>query len=149
MRRQTDTYSCGPLAACNAVEACSGRRLPLKAFRRACGTTRAAGTPETGLIAGLAAYGYGVVAVQGAFTGAYAALHAHLRGGGAAVLATEAGAHWEAAIGVVGARVLVWDSQPGVQALHVLAVPALRRYWAPSGRGRYALLVYSQKNRIA
>lgn len=141
VRQQADTYSCGVVAVQNALEAV-GRRISEKEIRRHSGTTPEHGTTHLGLQNALERLGHEYEEVFTSFDAAYAKLHAHLQKGGAACISTQKDQHWEAAIGVLGQRVVIYGGQD-IHTLLVLTKRQLRDHWTPSARkGRYGILVH-------
>ena len=144
MRFQPDGYSCGPVAAMNVIQAMTGRRPHRATFLKDSGTSKTNGTTHFGLQQAIERAGFKPVEIAGAFDTAYETLQDCLAKGWGAVLLTERGNHWIAAVGRLGERVAVFDSFPhsGHPGVHVYSRTQLRRVWTPCGPGgRYAIAV--------
>lgn len=145
MKLQRDSYSCGAVALVNALGA-MGRRVSERDARKYSGTTEK-GVTQHGLLQAIEAFGFVHETMEAAFDEAYEKLHAHLAAGSAAILETEDSNHWEAAVGVLGARIVVLDGQRAVNSraqagVLVLSPRQLRSYWTPAGpTGRYGILI--------
>lgn len=141
---QSDAFRCGPIACSNAIYAITGKRTAPKAIARHAGTTPEDGTTHWGLMQAVSRLGFKHEELSAAFPVAVEALREWLEGGGSAVLLTESGNHWEAAVGVLGKRILVFNSTPpsGWSGLMSLSKAQLRHYWTSGGTdGRYGLLI--------
>lgn len=144
MRVQLDDATCGPVAVANVLRAL-GRDVTELDVIPHCGMTEKDGVAQYGLMQAVERLGHGFEELSLPYADAYEVLRGHLETGGAAVLSTEKGEHWIAAVGILGPRTLVYDGQPsrrrrGESGLLVLTREQLRREWS-SGRTRYALLV--------
>lgn len=145
MRLQRDAYSCGAIALVNALGA-MGKRVSERDARKYSGTTEK-GVTQHGLLQAIEAFGFHHSTVEAAFDEAYGRVHAHLAAGSTAILETEDSNHWEAAVGVLGSRVVVLDGQRSANSraqagVLVLSPRQLRSYWTPAGAtGRYGILI--------
>jgi ABC-type bacteriocin/lantibiotic exporter with double-glycine peptidase domain len=126
----------------------TGAKLAVRPFKRLSGTTPKNGTNDAGLISAIKTVGIDVKELLCSYGHARRALLQHLRRGGSAILLTESGAHWEAAIGSIGSRVLVFDSD--TRGLVVLGAEDLKKRWTSWGRrGRYCLLLSPRRVKSA
>lgn len=144
MRVQVEPHLCGPVALANALRAL-GRSVTEKDITPHCGVTEQDGTTQHGLMQACERLGHRYEELSLPFVDAYEVLRGHLESGGSAVLSCERGQHWEAAVGVLGPRTLVYDGQParrrgGLSGLLVLTRDQLRREWS-SGSTRYAVMI--------
>lgn len=139
--------ACGPTSVFNALEAL-GLHPSLPKIRKDCGTDSEIGTSEHGLKQAVERAGKPWSELGVGWDDAYIQLHAHLAAGGAAILLTEAGNHWSAAIGVSGPRIIVFNGDraenpdnAAKNGVNVLTKRRLRDYWDTFEGRRYALLV--------
>lgn len=144
MRIQVDPHLCGPISVTNALRAL-GRNVTERDVAPHCGVTEKHGTTQHGLMQAVERLGHPFEELSLPFVDAYDVLRGHLEAGGSAVLSCERERHWEAAVGVLGPRTLVYDGQEsrrrhGFSGLLVLTRDQLRREWS-SGRTRYAILI--------
>jgi hypothetical protein len=147
MRFETAKGTCGPVSLYNVLLAL-GERPSLKKIRQDCGTNPEEGTQPHGLKQAVERAGRSHLDLSAGFDDGYDALHAHLVGGGGAILLTEAGDHWEAAIGVLGPRVIIFNADRlqnpdnrQANGVNVLTKRQLRAHWDAFEGKRYALLV--------
>lgn len=146
MRYQTAPNRCGPAAVINALRA-MGLKVREEQAAQYAGTIPD-GTNEFGIMAALERYGCPFQPIsERKYALAEAALFNHLRHGPVLVLA-EAGDHWVTAIGLMGDRVVIFDSQNRAfnraeNGVHMIQKgEQLRRYWLPCESKRYAILVW-------
>lgn len=147
MRFQTKSYSCGPNAVNNALRAI-GQQVSEALLIKYGGTTSANGTGVNGLKHCLEQLECQFTEVrERKYSVAEKLLLSHLQAGKSAVLLTEEGDHYEAAIGTLGNRVIIFDGQRyrgNIQecGVHVVQTGrALRRYWTSFEEHRWALLI--------
>lgn len=144
MRFQRSKSSCGPHAIANCLEAL-GRRVDVRTVTKLAGTSED-GTSEKGVIGALVSLGYRPRIVdQEDFLRAWNELWGHLHVG-PAILAAENGQHWISAIGILGHRIVVFDSWRGswnkrTGGTYVLDSFELESYWGRSPERYYCILV--------
>ncbi len=147
MRLQTKA-GCAPASIVNALEAIGIHRAE-RVVRVDCGTTTAKGTTQHGIKQALerAEVGYQEINEAGV-TAAVQALFEHVTSVGSAILCTEGGDHWEAAIGVTAEsdRIIIFNSDrhPSNRAkngVHLLTRRQLANYWAECEGKHYAILL--------
>lgn len=147
MRYQHAPGMCGPAAIFNCLSAMTTEDVPSpRTIAKHAGTTVEEGTTEHGIRQGIERCGWGHQVLQAGFEDAFRGLHAHVLGGGTAVVLTEAGDHWEAVVGVLGSRVVILnsdrtDANKAVNGVYILTPRQLRRYWEPYKGQRFAVLV--------
>lgn len=145
MQYQKHVGWCGPAAVVNAL-APHGLVVTQKWVAANAGTTVKEGT-DHGLLQALERAGAVVAPLSAGFEDAYTQLWSHLRHGGTAVVLTEAGDHWEAAIGVNGPRIVFFNSDRALVNRRAGGVwhldrGGLKARWLPyAQRRRYAILV--------
>lgn len=109
MRIQDDDYTCGPCAIVNALEAV-GRRISEDEAEELAGTT-GDGTDEKDIAGALSRLGYDAERLPHASNDElYAGVQGALREGDSVLLYSNSRQHWMAAIGTIGDRVVVFDS---------------------------------------
>lgn len=151
MRFQSGAGYCGPAAVVNALQAL-GIRVREDHVAQHAGTTPGLGTTEHGLIQAILRSGCEAEYFEERkYSVAEGKLLAHLKRGSSIIL-TESGDHWEAVIGRVADRIVLFDSQLGRwnrarNGVHVLALgKQLRRYWEPFGGKRCGILISPPKS---
>ncbi len=135
---------CGATAVVNALAAL-GIHVKADNVRVDAGTTRL-GATEHGLFQAIERAGAVFEGIDLPLKYAYPMLHRHLTRGGSGVILVEGGEHWVAAIGVLGDRIIFFDSENikanrKVNGLHVVSRENLRRFWPPYDKKRYAILI--------
>lgn len=111
MRFQRTKYSCGPVAIVNAARV-FGDKLTEKAVSAHTGTTKKDGTGAFGIHQGLERIGYKFT--EHSFVSreeAWSALHDSLTEGSPVILSADVHSHWVVAVGLVGERVILIDSE--------------------------------------
>src|SRR5665213_283880 len=109
MRIQRSPFLCGPIAVLNAARAL-GVRLREREVRAHSGTTKKEGTNQFGVLSALDKLGFEFLEMNGTKQGAFHHLRDRIAEGWVGVLCVEEGNHWVAAIGVVGDRIVTFDS---------------------------------------
>jgi ABC-type bacteriocin/lantibiotic exporter with double-glycine peptidase domain len=140
---QSDNFTCGSVATANAIVALGGKVTVAK-VKRHTGTTPEHGVTHHGIMQAIERLGYSYTELMAPFKEAFDTLVEHLQLGGSAVILTQNGNHWEAAVGVLGRRVIVFDSAPnkGKSGVSVLSQAKMKNLWSPNAKnGRYALLI--------
>lgn len=127
MRFQIDTYSCGPAALHNAMKAL-GANIPERRIRAFSNTTEKDGTSEHGLAAAAKALGFDTeLFVTGKHKQAWLWLTKKLTLGIPVILCISNSQHWATAIGLLGDRVLMFDSGRFAYNLHENGVRVFSR----------------------
>jgi len=139
VRLQSTSANCGPASLSNALAAVGVVRTEAEC-EALCATTGTDGTSARGLLKAVRAVGREPIVIdERRALVAYLRLEAALRVGRAVVLCVDAMSHWVAAVGLLGARVLVAD--PADNELVTSVTPdALEARWSHNGR-RYGVEV--------
>lgn len=135
MKFQRSSHTCGPVAIVNACRA-MGRKVTEREVRKHTGTTKREGTTEHGLKNAIERLGYEPHDLRNPKVSAFATLHHFVSGGEPVILSVEEGRHWVTAVGVVGERVVVFDSwrakwNMDEAGVWVLDEKQLMRWWIP------------------
>jgi hypothetical protein len=146
MRLQPDGYSCGVDAVVNACLALghdhTGQRDQIELWAR---TSSRKGTDEKGIIAALSRLGYSASQMTTVDDGEvlWSYVCSSLSRGEAVVLCVDDDEHWIAVIGLLGARVIAFDSQRTKENLAENGVLVLdkARLLERLGDSRYAIAV--------
>ena len=145
MKFQRDSYSCAVFAIKNALEAL-GLNYTEKKIRTHTGTSKQ-GTTEHGIKQAIECLGHNWEELSSDdFKNILKDLVLALSEGKSAILCTQHGDHWVAAIGLCGQRVIVFDSQRTVvnkanNGIHSFDQKQLRRIWTPCNGVFYALAI--------
>jgi hypothetical protein len=147
VRFQRGEGDCAPVSLYNALLS-MGQEVSLAKIRRDCGTNPREGASEHGLKQAIERAERTWTELSAGWDDAYVKLHAHLRDVGAAVILTEGGDHWEAAVGVCGPRIIVFNSDRtlnpynrSINGVNVLSKRQLQNYWDTYEGQRHALLI--------
>ncbi len=151
MRFQRSEGDCAPVSLYNALLAL-GHEASLVKLRKDAGTNSEEGASEHGLKQAIERTGHTWTELKAGWDEAYVRLHQHVRDGGVAIICTEGGGHWEAVIGVCGARLIVFNSDraenpdnAAIGGVNVLSKRQLFNYWEPCEGRRYALLLQGDR----
>lgn len=145
MKIQRDDFSCGVNALINALGA-MGKHISESEARKNSGTTSRDGVTQFGILQVIDRIGFNHKIIEAPFKEAHKYLIEHLETGNSAVILTENSNHWEAAIGVLGKRIIVFDGQKSANTkkeagVFVLSVRQLQFYWKSENNLRYAILI--------
>lgn len=151
MRLQRAGHLCGPLAILNAARAL-GVRLTEREIRLHTGTTKKEGTNQWGILSALEKLGFEFEEIKTDKWTAFNSLRGMLMNGYAGVLSVEDGRHWAAAIGVIGPRIITFDSWNSAAnksecGVDVLDGRQLLRWWTPDTTGVHYCIVFKKKER--
>ncbi len=145
MRLQRAPFLCGPLAVLNAARAL-GVHLTEREIRLHTGTTKKDGTNQYGILSALEKLGFTFQEVKAHDKDiAFNNLYGFLKSGFACILSVEDGQHWAAAIGVIGQRIVTFDSWASAAnksecGVDVVDSKQLLRWWTPDAAGeRYCI----------
>lgn len=151
MLLQRTSYDCGPAAIVNACLA-MGREHDIGEVAKLAGTS-IRGTDEKGISRALSSLGYGALELQpkGAERASelWTLLHGALTQGEAVILCVDGVDHWVAAIGTIGSRVVVFDSERARENLTCNGVHVYdeREFVERLGGSRYAIRVVADAYR--
>jgi ABC-type bacteriocin/lantibiotic exporter with double-glycine peptidase domain len=129
-----------------------GVKLTEREIRAHTGTTKKEGTNQWGLLSALEKLGFEFEEMKAYKSTAFDALRGLLNDGYAAVLSVESGRHWAAAIGVIGQRVVTFDSWHSAAnksecGVDVLDGRQLLRWWTPDSTGAHYCIVFKKGTR--
>ena len=153
MRIQTRSWNCGPIAILNSLKAI-GIKATEKQISSYTGTTKASGTNQFGILSGLT--GLNIPATEYNFQDqdeAYEFILQYIKEEGKSIILDfYKGAHWISLVGVIGDRVVVWDSDFGKKnkrenGSYTLDKDQLFKKWSPSEAGDYYLIVVNYDNK--
>lgn len=135
MKLQRTPYSCGPVSIVNALRA-RGKKVSERVVRAHTGTTKKDGTTEHGIKNALERLGCTPQDFRASKTAAFNVLRSYVVDGCPVILSVEEGRHWVTAIGVVGKRVLIFDSWKSKSNLAengvwVMDEKQLMKWWLP------------------
>jgi len=141
MRIQRTAFSCGPLAILNAASAL-GVRLTEREIRLHTGTTKKEGTNSFGMLSALERLGFEFRQTNDHKHAAFHTLLESIVEGYVGVLCVEEGNHWIAAVGVVGSRIVTFDSWNSAKnksecGIDVLDQKQLMRWWSHGPANEY------------
>lgn len=103
------TWSCGPAAVVNAVQAL-GKRVTEGRVRSLAGTTEETGTDEDGLIVAVRGLGLTATAHHSSHSAdAWSFIRANAMDGRPCLICVDSWGHWVTVIGTVGDRIVVFD----------------------------------------
>jgi ABC-type bacteriocin/lantibiotic exporter with double-glycine peptidase domain len=152
MKIQRAPFLCGPLAVVNAARAL-GVHLTEREVRAHTGTTKKEGTNQWGILSALEKLGFRFIEVKADKLAAFELLRREIDDGAAAILSVEDGGHWAAAIGVIGQRIVTFDSWNSAAnksecGVDVVDGRQLLRWWTADNTGtHYAILVWRKETR--
>lgn len=147
MRFQSAPSQCGPAAVVNALR-CYGDRQREDRVAKYAGTTRDLGTSEGGIQQSISAFDYSHETIEERkYATAEKLLVLHLHRGNPVIILAEAGDHWVTAIGLLGQRVIIADSQnyawnKAENGIHVIELgDNFREFWLPYNGKRFGIVV--------
>lgn len=149
MKIQRTPYTCGPVSIVNALRV-HGKKISERVVRAHTGTTKKDGTTEHGIMNALERLGCSPEFFLETKAMAFDVLHSHVTDGNPVILSVEEGRHWATAIGVVGDRVVVFDSWKAKWNLDengvwVMDRKRLTKWWIPAeGTERYFGIVVNK-----
>lgn len=150
MKLQRAPYLCGPLSVVNAARAL-GVRLTEREVRVHTGTTKKDGTNQYGIQSALEKLGFTFNEIKSRDREiAFNDLYGFLKSGYAVILSVEDCRHWAAAIGVIGQRVVTFDSWNSAAnksecGVDVVDRKQMFRWWTPDADGNYYAIVFHKE----
>ena len=140
MKFQQLPYSCGPASIVNALR-CFGVRRAEKTIRRACKTTQE-GTNEEDIVRVLTDLGFHATKhEQGKYAKAWKWLYNKLKEGSPVILAVRNWSHYVTAIGLMGDRIIIADSDSDSKTENgflVLNKRRLKKFWYHADQKLYS-----------
>lgn len=147
MRFQSGPGYCGAAAIVNALR-CFGERVREETVAKHAGTTREHGTQEHGIKQALERFECSFEdIIETRYATAQEKLVEHLTQGRPVIMLVESGNHWVTAVGLLGNRVIIYDSQnyawnKAENGVHIVELgTSLREFWLPYEGKRQAIVV--------